>query len=326
MSFGIKAQITDTGNNVGIGVTNPSTKFHVASGSFGIKSQYSTAIIESTDTHLDLISSSDGIWGTSINLIEGNGTSNTDIWSIIRQTTNGLGNSSLRFNFGTSNNHFNSNKVTFNSNGNVGIGTTNPSSKLQLMNGNDGISFDSSNDWVGIGFNRSVKSGQIFDTSKSGWQFTARNDRFSLEGYNGAFSKLLNVLKNGNIGIGTINPGTWKLAVNGKIRAKEIKVETGWSDFVFYDNYRLPTLQEVEKHIKQKGHLKDIPSAKEVEKSGIFLGEMNAKLLQKIEELTLYTIEQEKKINNIAKDNKTLKTMNSKLIELQKRLEKLEKK
>ena len=76
----------------------------------------------------------------------------------------------------------------------------------------------------------------------------------------------------------------------------------GWSDFVFFKDYKLPTLKEVENHIKEKGHLKDIPSAKEVEKNGFFLGEMDAKLLQKIEELTLYTIEQEKKIKAFEKE------------------------
>ena len=119
------------------------------------------------------------------------------------------------------------------------------------------------------------------------------------------------VKTNGNVGIGTTNPDSWELAVNGKIRAKEIKVETGWSDFIFEDEYKLPTLQEVENHIKEKGHLKDIPSAKEVEKNGIFLGAMDAKLLQKIEELTLYTIAQQKEIERL------------KLIE--KRLSKIEK-
>ncbi len=135
----------------------------------------------------------------------------------------------------------------------------------------------------------------------------------------------------GNVGIGTTNPGAWKLAVNGKIRAKEIKVETGWSDFVFYDDYKLPTLKEVEDHIKTKGHLQDIPSAKEVKEKGVFLGEMDAKLLQKIEELTLYTINQEKRINeleaeneNVGKENEELKILANKFLKLQERLEKLE--
>ena len=121
----------------------------------------------------------------------------------------------------------------------------------------------------------------------------------------------------GNVGIGTINPDSWKLAVNRKIRAKEVKVETGWADFVFYNDYELPTLEEVEMHIEEKGYLKDIPSEKEVEENGILIGEMNSKLLQKIEELTLYIIKQQKEINQ-------LKLQNKKFIELQSRLEKLE--
>lgn len=128
----------------------------------------------------------------------------------------------------------------------------------------------------------------------------------------------------GNVGIGTLNTGNWKLSVNGNIRAKEIKVETGWSDFVFYDSYKLPTLKEVEEHIKEKGHLQGIPSAKEVEENGIFLGEMDAKLLQKIEELTLYTIQQEKEIARQSKEIEALKSLNKKLLDIQARLKKLE--
>jgi len=94
--------------------------------------------------------------------------------------------------------------------------------------------------------------------------------------------------------------------------------------FVFYEDYDLPTLEDVEMHIKEKGHLKDIPDAKEVEENGILLGEMNAKLLQKIEELTLYTIEQEKKIKQLKTKDKELTSLNKKLFELQARLEKLE--
>lgn len=117
------------------------------------------------------------------------------------------------------------------------------------------------------------------------------------------------VQSSGNVGIGTSDPGTWKLAVNGMVRAKEVKVETSWSDFVFEGAYDLPSLQEVEKHIKEKGHLKDIPSAEEVSENGIFLGEMDAKLLQKIEELTLYIISQEKRINAYDFEIKELKEM-----------------
>jgi len=127
----------------------------------------------------------------------------------------------------------------------------------------------------------------------------------------------------GNVGIGTTNPGTYKLAVNGKIRAKEIKVDTGWSDFVFEKEYKLPTLTEVENHIQEKGHLKDIPSAKEVAENGIFLGEMDSKLLQKIEELMLYTIAQEKQLKQRQSENQQLKTKNQELEDRLARLEKI---
>lgn len=115
---------------------------------------------------------------------------------------------------------------------------------------------------------------------------------------------------NGSLGIGTTTTGPHKLAVEGSIGAREIKVQaTGWSDFVFEKNYSLPTLEEVEKHINEKGHLKDIPSEKEVLENGINLGEMNSKLLQKIEELTLYSIEQNKKIEVQAKEIESLKNL-----------------
>jgi hypothetical protein len=115
---------------------------------------------------------------------------------------------------------------------------------------------------------------------------------------NGAITAI-KALENGNIGIGTETP-TDKLSVKGKIRAQEIKVEmANWADFVFGKDYVLLTLQETEKHIKEKGHLPGIPSAAEVEKNGIELGDMNKKLLQKIEELTLYMIEMKKENENM---------------------------
>ncbi|MES2457428.1 MAG: hypothetical protein V4594_17865 [Bacteroidota bacterium] len=114
----------------------------------------------------------------------------------------------------------------------------------------------------------------------------------------------------GNVGIGTLYP-TEKLSVKGKIRAQEIKVEAAnWPDFVFAKNYELPSLKEIENHIKQNGHLHGIPSAAEVAKDGIELGEMNKKLLQKIEELTLYLIEKDKEV-------KSLQSLKSKIDDLE---------
>ena len=109
----------------------------------------------------------------------------------------------------------------------------------------------------------------------------------------------------GNVGIGTTNPGAYELAVNGEIRAKEIKVETAnWPDYVFTENYTLPTLEEVKRHIDQNGHLINLPSAKQIEANGLELGEMNRLLLEKIEELTLYILEHEKRLKKIESDKK----------------------
>ena len=117
----------------------------------------------------------------------------------------------------------------------------------------------------------------------------------------------------GNVGIGTTSPGAYKLAVNGNIHTKEVKVDlVGWADYVFGKEYELPTLEEVEKHINEKGHLINIPSAEEVEANGIQLGEMSKLLLEKIEELTLYTIEQQNEIDQLQKESQELANLKKK--------------
>lgn len=104
---------------------------------------------------------------------------------------------------------------------------------------------------------------------------------------------------NGNVGIGTSTPD-YKLDVNGTLRAKEFFVETGWSDFVFEDGYDLPTLDEVEIHIQEHGHLPGVPSAAEVQENGLEMGQAQTFMMQKIEELTLYMLD-------MKKENKSLK-------------------
>jgi hypothetical protein len=103
---------------------------------------------------------------------------------------------------------------------------------------------------------------------------------------------------NGNVGIGTdkINDAGYKLFVETGIRTRKVKVDQSTcSDYFFYASYRLRPLSEVEQYIKQYGHLPEVPSAEEVEKNGLDVGDNQATLLKKIEELTLYVIEQNKK-------------------------------
>ena len=106
-------------------------------------------------------------------------------------------------------------------------------------------------------------------------------------------SDIFNV-NTGNVGIGTTTP-TYTLSVKGKIGAHEVIVTTdGWADFVFDPTYNLTPLKELDTYIQANKHLPKIPTTAEVEENGISVGEMNVKLLQKIEELTLYVIELQK--------------------------------
>ncbi|MEM9361247.1 MAG: pyocin knob domain-containing protein [Bacteroidota bacterium] len=220
-------------------------------------------------------------------------------------------------------------------NGNVGIGNAVPSQKLDVtgnilantvmlrdpINTSDWNSiwqsgfyqsYNATNapeagHWFwGVNFNHSSNSSTYRYNGQIAIKNSSTNPTMYFRSTNrdgiGTWSRVVhaegNQMINGSLGIGTANPGSYKLAVKGKIRAEEIKVETGWADYVFKQDYDLPTLEEVEKHIQQKGHLINIPSAEEVEENGIQLGEMNKLLLEKIEELTLYTLQQQKQIDD----------------------------
>jgi hypothetical protein len=122
----------------------------------------------------------------------------------------------------------------------------------------------------------------------------------------------------GNVGIATTNiDPAYRLSVNGKIRSKGLRVQTdSWADFVFADGYKLPKLGEVEAFIKAHKHLPDIPNTATVLKEGVDVGDLQTKLLQKIEELTLYAIAQEKKMEELQQQNNALQAMGTELQKL----------
>lgn len=122
------------------------------------------------------------------------------------------------------------------------------------------------------------------------------------------------IFNTGKVTVGTDqydNDPNYIFYVRKGIKAEQIKVENpsanGWADYVFKKEYKLNTLETVERHIEEKGHLPNIPSAEDVKKNGINLGEMDAKLLEKIEELTLYVIQLNKDVKQLGEENKKLK-------------------
>ena len=112
----------------------------------------------------------------------------------------------------------------------------------------------------------------------------------------------MTITPSGNIGIGTTTPGSFKLAVEGKIGAREIKVtlDNPWPDYVFNQKYPLMDIADLDKYISINKHLPGIPSAKEIkDANGIELGQMTSKLMEKVEELTLYLIQLKKENDEI---------------------------
>lgn len=174
------------------------------------------------------------------------------------------------------------NRMLIQSDGNVGIGLLSPHGRLHINGGALRLGVGTSEtaraaNVLAFGDNSYVKIGE--------WQ---KDNMLSFMAHSFNFNV-------GNVGIGTITP-QYKLDVVGTIRAQELIVETTGADFVFADDYELRPLNEVKAFIQENKHLPEIQSAKEMQENGVSVSELQTKLLQKIEELTLYILQQEERI------------------------------
>lgn len=208
------------------------------------------------------------------------------------------------------------NRMLISANGDVGIGTATPEYKLHIRSPNENlVKIDGQNSlvllhdrisnaqygflraWTDAPFNPAGYYGLEIGTPPSSGTENPKHLMFSTN-----YALRMVILQNGAVGIGTTNPDPfYLLSVNGKIRAKEIRVNTGWADYVFDNNYHLKPLAEVEAFIKKHKHLPGIQDAATIQKEGVDIGSMQTKMMEKIEELTLYLIEANKKIEALEK-------------------------
>lgn len=189
--------------------------------------------------------------------------------------------------------------LTVNKSGNIGIGTPEPEELLELRSSSPVQSFHQPN----------VASYKI-GVAQGVFKIASMDNGFG--GHTGAFqnnrSQVLAFTSTGAVGIGTTSPDA-KLTVKGKIHAEEVKIDLNVPapDYVFEKGYDLKSLKEIEHYITKNKHLPEVPSAKEFKEKGLDVGEMQMKLLQKIEELTLLLIEQNKKMELMDSELKSLK-------------------
>jgi hypothetical protein len=249
-----------SGGNVGIGTATPLTKLHVVGSEIRI-----TGTGTSGPTSAANVTFYDSDNSTRRGFIGDGASANTDLY-MLADAGGGL-------NFGSNGV---ASKMFINTAGNVGIGTITPSRPLDV------------NGYV------QTNTGTIFNNGKS-WDISSNTSNLFIN--ETGVSTRLALTPGGNVGIGTINPDQ-KLTVKGTIHSTSVLVDTNvpTPDYVFKNDYNLPSLAEIKTYTDKNHRLPGVPAAAEIEKNGLNLGEMNMVLLKKVEELTLYLIEQNKQL------------------------------
>jgi hypothetical protein len=323
-SNGTSGTIYYNSGNVGIGTTEPLSKLTIQS-----------PVASAGITYPLMISSMapDAASGSGVGMSFVVGGNNTEALRAeraritVRQTFFGV-----RPSFIISTTDFNSpytafvDRFTINPLGHVGIGTTNPSERLTvfangtLSTNTDAASLEANvtsapttNTTVGLNFNLSqgtntpITYASIKAGEDTGTGMLYGSIRFLTQKYNSGsvLTEHMRLSSNGNLLVGkTSQTNTnYRVDVNGAIRTNEVVVNVTGADFVFDKSYELKKLEEVEKFIQDNKHLPGMESAQEMQKDGIGLGAMDMKLLQKVEELTLYIIDLKKELDKVKEQN-----------------------
>jgi len=210
---------------------------------------------------------------------------------------------------------------TFPQSGNVGIGTTSPQNtlhvagtirsdgnvypyaNLQGMGDNSCLAWDAFGE-MRLGITKKAGFGPVLAYGANSSFYVSQSSAADINATNTFIPRLI-ITPSGNMGIGTTNPGSNKLAVEGTIGARKVVVTQAnpFPDYVFHKNYPLPSLDSVQRYIAANHHLSEVPSADTVAKNGLDVGGVEVVLLKKIEELTLYVIELRKEVDELrAKD------------------------
>jgi hypothetical protein len=261
-------QVVYTFDSVGVGTSVPGTKLHISGTGQVLR-------LAGLDPQMEFYQGS-----TSKGFVTVTG----DDFKIGTLATNDLGRAIIRVNGGD--------RLTVAPDGNVGIANNTPLTRLHIASGQDAGLANTQNGFIMLG---SETSGNVVIDNN---EIVARN--------NGAISTLFMQNNGGQVQIGgTAVPTGYTLSVAGKAICTELRVQlTGaWPDYVFDSKYKLPSFDKLRQYINENKHLPNIPAAKDVEKSGIEVGDMQRRMMEKIEELTLYILELEKKVSALEKRN-----------------------